>query len=176
MEIIAASGSMPTLAHVDFTMLLAGSIFWRANMRLMPGTIIICALLAAPVQAAEKAAVFDFQLSNLDAQPPTKADLDRLPRISDQLRQELSKNGLYDIVSTAPVKDEVEKSADLRSCGGCAVGFAKKLGADVAITGEIQKVSELILNINVYIKQVDSNQPEKSYSVDIRGDTDELFD
>jgi hypothetical protein len=145
-------------------------------MRLMPGTIIICVFLATTAQAAEKAAVFDFQLSNLDAQPPTQADLDRLPRISDELRQELSKSGLYDIVSTAPLKAEVEKGAELRSCGGCAVGFAKKLGADVAITGEIQKVSNLILNLNVYIKAVNGNQPEKSYSVDIRGDTDESFD
>jgi hypothetical protein len=145
-------------------------------MRLTLDTIIICVFLATTAQAAEKAAVFDFQLSNLDAQPPTQADLDRLPRISDELRQELSKSGLYDIVSTAPLKAEVEKSAELRSCGGCAVGFAKKLGADVAITGEIQKVSNLILNLNLYIKEVNGNQPEKSYSVDIRGDTDESFE
>ena len=84
--------------------------------------------------------------------------------------------GLYDIVSTAPLKAEIEKSAELRSCGGCAVKFAKEVGADVAITCEIQKVSNLILNLNLYIKEVNSGKPEKSYSVDLRGDTDEFFD
>jgi hypothetical protein len=136
----------------------------------------IALLVATSAQAAEKAAVFDFQLANLAISPPTQADQDRLPRLSDQLRKLLADSGRYDIVSTDTVKADVAKGADLRACGGCAVDFAKKLGADVAITAEIQKVSVLILNINVYIKDVNGTKPEKAYSVDIRGDTDESFD
>lgn len=136
----------------------------------------VALLVASSAHAAEKAAVFNFQLANLGIVPPTQADKDRLPRLSDQLRKLLADSGRYQIVSTDPVKADVEKSADLRTCGGCAVDFAKKLGADVAITAEIQKVSALILNINVYIKQVNSDKPEQAYSVDIRGDTDESFD
>ena len=45
----------------------------------------------------------------------------------------------------------------------------------MAITGEVQKVSNLILNLNVYVKQLSGNVPEKAYSVDLRGDTDESF-
>ncbi len=41
---------------------------------------------------------------------------------------------------------------------------------------EIQKVSNLILNLNVYIKDVNGDKPERGYSVDMRGDTDESFD
>ena len=67
------------------------------------------------------------------------------------------------------------RGADLRKCGGCADEYAKTLGADVAITGEIQKVSNLILNINVYIKDLRNDVPEKAYSVDIRGDNDLSF-
>jgi hypothetical protein len=138
---------------------------------------VVGAILAATsAKAAEKTAVFDFQLNNLGIVPPTKADMDRLPRLSDQLRKLLSESGKYDIISTDPEKAEIAESADLRTCGGCAVDFAKKLGAQVVITGEIQKVSELILNINVYIKDVNSDKPEHPYSVDIRGDNDESFD
>ena len=97
-------------------------------------------LIATTAQAAEKAAVFDFQMANLGIVAPTPADQDRLPRLSDQLRSLLAASGRYTIVSTDPEKDEVAKSADLRTCGGCATDFAKKLGADVAITAEIQKV------------------------------------
>jgi hypothetical protein len=136
----------------------------------------VALLAATSARAAEKAAVFDFQMANLGIVAPTQADKDRLPRLSDQLRKLLADSGRYEIVPTDSVKAEVEKGADLRTCGGCAVDFAKKLGADVAITAEIQKVSALILNINLYIKDVAGDKPEKSYSVDIRGDTDESFD
>ncbi|MCJ2053816.1 DUF3280 domain-containing protein [Methylobacterium sp. J-070] len=123
-----------------------------------------------------KAAVFDFQLANLGAQGPTDADVARLGPLSDLLRAQLKVTGRYEVVSTDPVKAEVAKGAELRKCGGCADDFARKLGADVAITGEIQKVSNLILNINLYVKDLKAGTPEQAYSVDIRGDNDASFD
>ena len=138
------------------------------------------AAMLLPVQAAHaeppKAAVFDFQLANLGIQGPTDADKARLGPLSDLFRSLLKDSGRYDIVSTDPVKEEVTKGSDLRHCNGCAEEYAKKLGADVAITGEIQKVSNLILNINVYVKDLRSEKPEQAYSVDIRGDNDVSFD
>lgn len=131
--------------------------------------------MAPALAAPEKAAVFDFQLTNLAQLPPTPADNARLPRLSKMLRQLLTDTGRYQIISTDPVKAKAQ-SEDLRSCGGCANDYAKKLGAQLAITGQIQKVSNLILNINVYIKDVDSKAPEKAYSVDIRGDNEDSFD
>lgn len=135
-------------------------------------------LISATVAHAEppKAAVFDFQLANLGAQGPTDADVARLGPLSDLLRQQLKDSGRYEIVAIDPVKDEVAKSSDLRKCGGCADDFARKLGADVTITGEIQKVSNLILNINVYVKDLKAGTAEKAYTVDIRGDNDLSFD
>lgn len=138
----------------------------------------VALLLATTAAHAEpsKAAIFDFQLANLGAQGPTDADLARLGPLSDLLRAQLKDTGRYEIVSTAPVKADVAKGAELRKCGGCADDFARRLGADVAITGEIQKVSNLILNINVYVKNLKDNSPEQAYSVDIRGDNDLSFD
>lgn len=140
--------------------------------------VAVATLCAATVAHAEppKAAVFDFQLANLGAQGPTEADRARLRPISDLLRQQLAETGRYRIVSVEPERDEVRKSADLRHCGGCADDFARKLGADVAITGEIQKVSALILNINVYVHNLKAGTPEEAYSVDIRGDNDASFE
>src|ERR1700712_2477272 len=81
---------------------------------------VVALLVATSAHAAEKAAVFDFQLANLGIVPPTQADQDRLPRLSDQLRKLLAASGRYEIVSTDPVKADVAKGADLRTCGGCA--------------------------------------------------------
>ncbi|KQT78207.1 hypothetical protein ASG59_09495 [Methylobacterium sp. Leaf466] len=142
-------------------------------------TISIGAMLATMTAAhAEppKAAVFDFQLANLGIQGPTEADVARLKPLSDQLRSLLSQSGRYAIVSTGPVEDRVTRGAGLRNCNGCAEDYARTLGADVAVTGEIQKVSNLILNINVYVKDLRGDKPEQAYSVDIRGDNDVSFD
>src|SRR3954453_6102190 len=135
-------------------------------------------MLAGGTARAEppKAAVFDFQLADQGALGPTEADKARLAPLSDLLRTLLTESGRYRIVSTEPVRAEVAKGPDLRHCNGCAEDYARKLGADVAITGEIQKVSNLILNINVYVKDLRGNTPEQGYSVDIRGDNDTSFD
>ena len=148
----------------------------RAMMAATAAFVAATVLTAAPAMAAaQKAAVFEFQLANLAQLPPTAADKARLPHLSDMLRQLLVDSGRYQIVSTDPIKAKAQ-SEDLRSCGGCADDYAKSLGAEVAVTGQIQKVSDLILNINVYIKEVGSKAPEKAYSVDIRGDNEDSFD
>lgn len=142
------------------------------------GAGLLASAVATPVGAdtKPKLAVFDFQLANLAQLPPTQADKDRLPRISDLLRKQLADSGRFVIVPvTDKVKQEIAKAAPLRDCGGCAVDFAKELGADVAVTGEVQKVSDLILNINVYMKKVGSTDAETATSVDIRGDNDDSF-
>jgi hypothetical protein len=134
--------------------------------------------LAATVARAEpeKAAVFDFQFARGAPTEPTEEDRARLRRTSETFRTLLTESGRYAVVSTDPVRDAVRNSSDLRACNGCADDFAKKLGADAAITGEVQKVSNLILNINVYVKPLRSSAPEQAYSVDLRGNTDESFD
>lgn len=145
-------------------------------MRCLIWATAISAVMALPAFAApEKAAVFDFQMANLAQLPPTAADNARLPKLTDELRKLLADSGKYDIVSTDPVKAKAH-SEDLRSCGGCADDYTRKLGARLAITGQIQKVSNLILNITVYIKDVEAKTPEQAYGVSIRGDTDESFD
>ena len=136
---------------------------------------VLAMCVALPARAApQKAAVFDFQLTNLAQIPPTAADQARLPHLSDMLRQLLADSGQYQIVSTDTLKAKAQ-SEDLRSCGGCGEDYARQLGAQLAVTGQIQKVSDLILNINVYIKDVSTKAPEKAYSVDIRGDNEDSF-
>jgi hypothetical protein len=148
-------------------------------MRLAAGCCALATMLsiAAPAQAEpEKVAVFDFQFAKGAPTPPTDDDKARLKRTTDEFRSLIEKTGRYTLVSTDAVKDDVAKTSDLRACGGCADTFGKKLGADAVFVGEVQKVSNLILNINVYHKPVTEGAPEKAYSVDLRGNTDESFD
>ncbi|WP_147046332.1 DUF3280 domain-containing protein [Methylobacterium gnaphalii] len=148
-------------------------------MRLIAGWCALAAVLGpiAPAQAEpEKVAVFDFQFAKGAPTPPTDDDKARLTKTADEFRSLLEKTGRYTVVPTDAVKDDVAKIADLRACGGCAETFGQKVGAEAVFVGAVQKVSNLILNINVYYKPLKDGAPEKAYSVDLRGNTDESFD
>ena len=53
--------------------------------------------------------------------------------------------------------------------------YAQKLGADLSITGLVQKVSALILNMNIYLRDVHTGKLITGMSADFRGNTDESW-
>ena len=53
--------------------------------------------------------------------------------------------------------------------------LAQRIGAELAITGTVQKVSNLILNMNIYIREAASGRPLAAVSADLRGNTDESW-
>ncbi len=128
--------------------------------------------------AAQRVAVFDFELidTSLDGEtygtrPEEKA---RLKKISGQLREALAKSGQFEVVDIGPV-DAAAHAANLQACGGCDSALARKLGADLSITGTVQKVSNLILNMNIYIRDVSSQKLIASRSADFRSNTDDSW-
>jgi hypothetical protein len=95
-------------------------------------------------------------------------------RVGDQVRKELAESGKFDLLDISPVNAAAHGS-NLQACGGCDVQYARRLGADLAITGVVQKVSNLILNINIYVRDVHSGRLITSMSADFRGNTDESW-
>ncbi len=81
----------------------------------------------------------------------------RLLRAGDQVRKELADSGKFRVLDIAPVNAAAHGS-NLQACGGCDVKLAGELGADLAMTGVVQKVSNLILNINLYLRDVHTGQ------------------
>jgi hypothetical protein len=63
----------------------------------------------------------------------------------------------------------------LQACGGCDVKFAQQLDADLFITGVVQKVSNLILSINVYLRDAHTGRLVAVANADMRGNTDESW-
>jgi hypothetical protein len=124
-----------------------------------------------------KLAIFDFEL--VDTSLPgefygSKPELERLRHISGQLRKELAESGKFQVLDIASVT-EAAHASNLQACGGCDVELAGKLGADVEITGVVQKVSNLILNLNLYLRDVQSGKLLTVASADMRGNTDESW-
>ena len=124
---------------------------------------IFCVLWPISAQSRGlRAAIFDFELIDTSLEGATKGqrpnETARLARLGDQLRALVTSSGKLEGIDIAPVRSEAHK-ASLQACGGCDADFAKKLGADVSITGTVQKVSNLILNINLYVRVVDTRAP-----------------
>ena len=65
--------------------------------------------------------------------------------------------------------------SNLQACGGCDLKLASELGADLDITGMVQKVSNLILNVNIYLRDVKTGQLVAAMSADMRGNTDKSW-
>nr|WP_304363657.1 DUF3280 domain-containing protein [Jiella sp. LLJ827] len=136
--------------------------------------------MSHPAAAADrKVAVFEFELidsslegSMMGENPDQTA---RLERMAPALRDNIAAMENYTLVDTGPVADKAA-SQNLQSCGNCALSYAEEVGADIAVVGTVQKVSNLILNINAYAYNVDTGEPIARGSADIRSNTDQSWD
>lgn len=140
-----------------------------------PVSLLVLLGLTISAHAEPKAAVFGFTLidsSSLGA-ASSSADEGRIAALDSQLEDRLRQAG-YEIADTAPVAAQV-KVQDLQDCGECAANLAHQLGAAVSVYGWVQKVSNLILDINLVIRSADSGAMLRAGSVSIRGDTDESW-
>ena len=150
-------------------------------MRKLTALGLVIAMLALPMSAwaAPRAvAVFDFELIDTSLEGATngpRADEQaRLARAGEQLRRRLADSGLFRLVDIAPVADAARNS-NLQACGGCDVRLARQVGAELAITGTVQKVSNLILNLTVYVRDTNTGRPVAVMNADFRGNTDESW-
>jgi hypothetical protein len=136
-------------------------------------------LLAVQAPAhAQTVAVFDFELIDTSlegeirgARPDEQA---RLDQVSSRLREKLKDSGRFSLVDIAPVAAEA-RASNLQGCGGCDTRLAGRVGAELSITGTVQKVSNLILNMNIYVREASSGATLAAMSADMRGNTDESW-
>ena len=147
-----------------------------------PATILFTISLTACVAAsaafaAEKVAVFEFELQHGDPVPGTpskkEAEDKRRAMISEQLREHLAGSG-FEVVDIKPFAEKAA-AANLQACGNCADDFANQLGADYAFTGVVYKMSELVLSMSVLVHDAVTSTPLVVARVDLRGNTDEAW-
>lgn len=124
-------------------------------------------------------AVFDFELLDTSLEGEISgmnaAEQRRLVMISDLLRKLIAESKRYEVVDIAPAREEIAAAGYLRGCNGCDAAIARELGAEQSMIGVVQKVSNLILNLNLYLRDAGSGELLKVMSADIRGNTDQSW-
>ena len=147
--------------------------------RAMILTAIAVALLPGAACAQERsAAVFDFELHDTSLADPLKAPdaehRSRMTQASERLRARLAESGRFKVVDIGPVIRESHAS-NLQACGGCDVTFAERVGADLSVTGTVYKVSNLILNMMIFVRDAKTGNNVAVMQAEMRGDTDESW-
>jgi hypothetical protein len=150
---------------------------WESPLGRVVFLLALLLLDSSVVRAAEvpRVAFFGFSLINTSLEATKPEEEARLGMIGELFTGKLDASGKFRIV---PVSAEGQKSlggAAIENCNGCEREAAIASGADWAAWGTVQKVSNLILNINLYMEDARSGKMEFVRSVDIRGNTDESW-
>ena len=132
--------------------------------------------IAAASDESPRVAFFGFHLINTSLEATTEAENRRIRDLDEIFRTRLDESGRFKIVAIPPdMQEEIAGGPGIGSCNGCERDYTKRIGAELAAWGTVQKVSNLILNINVYMVDVETGQLAFVKSVDIRGNSDETW-
>jgi hypothetical protein len=143
---------------------------------LLFGAVIAASPAADTSGGAPRIAFFGFQLINTSLETDTTSEDRRLRMLDALFRDKLAASERFKILPIPPeMQAAIAVGPEISNCNGCELDYARKLGAEGAAWGTVQKVSNLILNINLYIKDVSSGELTFVRSVDIRGNTDESW-
>jgi hypothetical protein len=115
----------------------------------------------------DNAAYNDAEINRIQSQ--------RLAMISNALRDDLQQRALFHVVDTTPARDliaSLQRTQDMSACNGCELRVARELGASRVGVCWVQKISNLILNINLRVEDAQGGATLFQRSVDMRGNTD----
>jgi hypothetical protein len=149
-------------------------MFWLAALA---GSALLVTGRQAPA-AAESVALLGVQFlnDNEGLEPTNDAERARLAAIEGLFKQKLEASGRYTfLILPETTAAQVAEGPAFGSCGGCEFKYGAEAHADIAAWLVVQKVSNLILNINVYMVEVATRKAVFARSVDIRGNTDESW-
>jgi hypothetical protein len=154
-----------------------------ASWRLFGAALLWSGACVCPAQVPDASlktiAILEFDLVDDQHElSPASVEYPRLAAIHEQLQNEFAQNGLYRVVDLRPAADLMkmhQSTSGLHECNGCELDIARSLQADRVLVGWVQKVSNLILNINIQIEDAATGAIVLNKSVDLRGNTDESW-
>jgi len=137
--------------------------------------------LVGPARAAERAAgplavaVFPAELYDTSGEVRTAAGEQRLASATARLRAALDALPGYRVVPLGASKARLAELGHIYGCNGCELGLARRAGAEAAVVILVHKVSTLIQEIKITVKEVATGHIAQQVAASIRGDTEQAY-
>ncbi len=101
-------------------------------------------------------------------------EAERVELVRGFIAEQFAERGVT-LVDLAPAQEELDRTLNPARCNGCELRMAQRLGADYAIVSEVQKVSNLILSLNIQVRDPETGRNLRASSVEIRGNNDDSW-
>ncbi len=151
----------------------------RCFSALAIGGIVAGSILAAPAHAdPQRIALLGVFLQNDNEgyEPTTDAERNRMKAIAQAFKKMLTESGKYTFVPVPGLeRQKIDAGQLVGTCGGCEYDYGRELDVEHVAWIRVQKISNLILNINVYMADVSKEKVTFIHSVDLRNNTDESW-
>jgi hypothetical protein len=148
-------------------------------IRLLLATVGMVIAANSAAQAGPRTAIFPFELIDVSLSGqyigPDPAETQRLVLITEELRKLAARDAGYEVLDLSGLAGDIAQAAPIHKCGGCEVDLARRAGADIAIVGTVRKVSNLVLEVHLFVTDVANGKLTKIHRVDLRGNTDETW-
>lgn len=99
----------------------------------------------------------------------------RLRHVAELIRERLDAEPRFSVVGAERTRAAIavaDPGQYLHACNGCELDLGRTLEADWVLVGWAQKVSDLILNLNVVVRDVGTGEKVATAFVDLRGNSD----
>ena len=124
-------------------------------------------------------AVFDMELQDASHEGKLRGkradETARVAMLSVELRKLLAATQRYEFVDMSAASKEIAGKRPLRSCNGCDVEIAKRFGATQSVLGVVYKVSNLILELHLYLRDTETGKVINHMHANIRGNNDKSW-
>jgi hypothetical protein len=134
---------------------------------------------ASAAQAGPKAAIFPFELIDVSLSGeylgPKADEAQRLVLATEELRRLAARDAGYDVLDLSGLKSDIERTGPFHRCDGCEADIARRAGAEIALTGTVRKISELVLVVHIYVRDVATGKVTDVHRVELRGNSDETW-
>lgn len=101
-------------------------------------------------------------------------EVKRLALVEEAVREQFRAEG-FTLADLSPIAEELAGTVNPANCYGCELRMAAKLDAAYVLTGVVQKVSNLIISMNLVMRDVASGEVVRGRSVDVRSNTDKSW-
>ncbi|MGZ5050997.1 MAG: DUF2380 domain-containing protein [Methylobacter sp.] len=130
-----------------------------------------CLIYCAPVGAATRIAVLDFELADITSLPNTPEELARTASMKPLLEQTISKLGDFEIVqiNTGDQNAAATGPGYLFHFDEVAAKLGRKAGADWVVVGRHSKSSFLYSYLMAHLIDVKTQTLAGNYSVELKG-------